>query len=101
MRPSCAAACSTMRRTAASSPVSQTIGIARRPLAAAISRAASTSGASVRAASTTSTPSAASAAAIALPIPRLPPVMMAARPSSCRSIVCLANPVAAVARRAE
>src|SRR5262249_25099020 len=86
--PSACTAFSTRLATAASSPISATIGTIFRPVAAASSRAVASSGARVRAAIATSTPSAASCSAIALPMPRLPPVTRARLPLSSKSILC-------------
>src|ERR1700728_4284222 len=84
--PSAATATPTAARTDASSPVSICTGTtvwvleARRAPAAASRRPMS------RAAIATSTPSATRARATAKPMPRLPPVISALRPRSCRSI---------------
>src|SRR6185437_1871178 len=88
MPPSACTAFATRLATAASSPISATMGTTLRPVAAASSRAVASSGAKVRAAIATSTPSAANCNAIALPMPRLPPVTSARLPVSSKSIAC-------------
>src|SRR6267142_5911136 len=87
--PSCAAACATIPSTCARLVTSATTGMMRRPVATLISCAAASSGPFVRAAMATFTPSRASSSAMALPMPRLPPVSIAFLPASPRSIVCL------------
>ena len=80
-------AAATIARTDSSSPVSTTIGMTARPVAAVqLGSGGSSSGLATRAAMTTSQPSPASARATALPMPRLPPVTIARLPVSWRSI---------------
>ena len=67
------------------------------PIAGAISRAASSRASKSRAAMAISTPSLASSRAIALPIPRLPPVMSAFLPLSSKSIFTPPEPACHVA----
>ena len=78
--PSCAAAWATMASTCALLVTSAASGITRRPVSAASSFAAASSVSLVRATMATSTPSRASSRAMALPMPRLPPVTIARLP---------------------
>src|SRR6266571_58024 len=87
--PSCVAAWATMASTCARLVTSATSGMTRRLVSAASSRAAASSVSFVRATIATSAPSRASSRAIALPMPRLPPVTIAHLPSSPRSIALL------------
>src|SRR5690348_14012049 len=83
--PSASAARATIASTWARLVTSATRAITRRPVSVASSRAAASSRSLVRATSATSTPSRASSRAMALPMPRLPPVTIARlpwRPSS-------------------
>ena len=84
--PSSATQRCTKATTEASSPVSAAMATTLRPLAAASSAAVAASAWASRPAMATSHPSAANARAIALPIPRVPPVTNARLPFSCRSI---------------
>ena len=73
-------------------PTWQATGMARRPVAAAISPAAASQLSNFRLAITTSAPADARPSAMARPIPRLPPVMTATLPrrSKSSSGVCIA-----------
>src|SRR5262245_7359890 len=86
MRPKAETTLPTMLRTAASSPLSQLKASTFTPVAAAISARAASRVARSRATMATLAPSFASAKATALPIPRLPPVTIAALPLSSRSM---------------
>src|SRR5215510_13882965 len=83
--PSCAAAWATILSTCSLLVTSVAMGMTRRPVSAANSCAASSSGPFERAQIATSAPSRASSSAMALPTPRLPPVTIATRPASSRS----------------
>src|SRR5262245_5131315 len=89
IRPKAETTSATMPRTAASSPVSLLKAATFTPVAAAISVRAASSVARSRATMATLAPSFASANAMALPMPRLPPVTMAALPLSSRSMLAL------------
>ena len=86
MRPKAEATSATIFFTAASSPVSALMSSTFTPLLPAISLAAAASAALSRATMATLTPSRASSLAMALPMPRLPPVTIAALPLSSRSM---------------
>ena len=87
MRPSPANASATIFFTAASSPVSALrCSTLMLLLTRAISAAVFSSAALSRAVMATFTPSRASSSAIALPMPRLPPVTIAVLPLSSRSM---------------
>src|SRR5262249_54827778 len=86
--PSCDAACAISASTCALLVTSHGSAITRRFVAAAISCAAPSSGPLLRAATATLAPSRASSSAMALPMPRLPPVTIAFLPERPRSIAC-------------
>ena len=69
--------------------MSTVTGIKRLPVSSANSLAVTCNASRPRAATTTSTPSLASSRAIALPIPRLPPVTIAVFPVRFRSMLLL------------
>src|SRR6185295_10207240 len=87
--PSCAAACATMPSTWVRLVTSAGMAMTRRPVSVASSPAAASSTSLVRDTIATSAPSRASSRAMALPMPRLPPVTMAFLPLSPRSMACL------------
>ena len=86
MRPKAEATSATAFFTAASSPVSALMWITLTLVSRPMSCAAAASAALSRAMMATLTPSLASSRAIALPMPRLPPVTIAALPLSSRSM---------------
>src|SRR5712691_1184607 len=86
--PSSAAACATIASTCALLATSAAIAMTRPLVSAASSCAAVSSLSFVRATMATSTPSRASSRAMALPMPRLPPVTIACLPRSPRSMAC-------------
>ena len=86
MRPKAATTSATIFFTAASSPVSELMSSTLTPLLPATSLAAAASAVLSRATMATLTPSRASSLAMALPMPRLPPVTIAVLPLRSRSM---------------
>ena len=84
--PSCCAASATMRSTCSLLVTSAARGTMRRFVSAASSRAVASRSALFRATIATSTPSRANSRAMALPMPRLPPVTIACLPCNPRSM---------------
>src|SRR6266446_5662208 len=84
--PSCSAASATTRSTCSLLVTAAASGRMRRFVAAASSRAVTSRSPLVRATIATSTPSRANSRAIALPMPRLPPVTIACLPCNPRSM---------------
>jgi hypothetical protein len=97
-RPKAARVASTRWDTDSELIVSATIGTMRRPVSWASALAVSSRGWRCRAQTATSTPSDASSRAIARPMPLLPPVTIATRPASPRSMGSLLG-VAFASRR--
>src|SRR6266542_5780304 len=91
-RPNAVRVASTRWATDSELIVSATTGMMRRPVSCVRALAASSRAWRCRAQMATSTPSDARAWAIARPMPRLPPVTIATRPASPRSIVGSAQP---------
>src|SRR2546426_6757024 len=90
--PSWLAAWATMASTCARLVTSAAGGMTRAPVSVLSSLAAASNRSLVRATMATSTPSRASSRAMALPMPRLPPVTIACLPRSPRSIADLLLP---------
>ena len=84
--PNCCAASATMRSTCSLLVTSAAIGTMRRFVSAPSSRAVASRSALFRATIATSTPSRANSRAMALPMPRLPPVTIACLPCNPRSM---------------